>query len=533
MQRSLLPCVVCDASLSSSSIMAIRSLFANLKRDKVQLEPLTTSAWRFITSRVSEMKPLSKSYINIIKDEDIGSYILRMKSPRRSAATLIENWVNSGHRVNVSELRSISRRLLKFKRYKHALEILTWMETQNGTRMSATDHAIRLELIIKVRNITEAEEYLDSISNSASRKAACLPLLHGYVKERAMDKAEALMKRLSGFGLIVSPHPFNEMMKLYMATSQYDKVPLVIMQMKLNKIPRNVLSYNLWMDACAKSTGVSSVEMVYQEMLSDKNVEVGWSSLCSSANAYIKAGLGSKALLALKHAEKKLSTCNRLGYFFLITLYASLNDKKGVLRLWEASKAIGGRIPCASYICVLSCLVKLGDLIEAKRIFLEWESNCRNYDIRVSNVLLGAYMRLGLIKEAETLHTHSLSRGGCPNYKTWEILMEGWVKSKNMDKALDAMEKGFSMLNHCDWRPPHVTLLAIAEYLEKHGNIEDANQYLRVIHRFGLSSLPLYKSLLRMHLNAQKPAFDILKMMEKDKIEMDDETSTLVQAFNL
>lgn len=111
--------------------------------------------------------------------------------------------------------------------------------------------------------------------------------------------------------------------------------------------------------------------------------------------------------------------------------------------------------------------------------------------------------------------------------------MEGWVKSKNMDKALDAMEKGFSMLNHCDWRPPHVTLLAIAEYLEKHGNIEDANQYLRVIHRFSLSSLPLYKSLLRMHLNAQKPAFDILKMMEKDKIEMDDETSTLVQAFNL
>ncbi|KAL9446883.1 hypothetical protein AB3S75_014537 [Citrus x aurantiifolia] len=513
--------------------MAIRSLFANLKRHKVQLEPLTTSAWRFITSSVSEMKPLSKSYINIIKDEDIGSYILRMKSPRRSAATLIENWVNSGHRVNVSELRSISRRLLKFKRYKHALEILTWMETQNGTRMSATDHAIRLELIIKVRNITEAEEYLDSISNSASRKVACLPLLHGYVKERAIDKAEALMKRLSGFGLIVNPHPFNEMMKLYMATSQYDKVPLVIMQMKLNKIPRNVLSYNLWMDACAKSTGVSSVEMVYQEMLSDKNAEVGWSSLCSLANAYIKAGLGSKALLALKHAEKKLSTCNRLGYFFLITLYASLNDKKGVLRLWEASKAIGGRIPCASYICVLSCLVKLGDLIEAKRIFLEWESNCRNYDIRVSNVLLGAYMRLGLIKEAETLHTHTLSRGGCPNYKTWEILMEGWVKSNNMDKALDAMEKGFSMLNHCDWRPPHVTLLAITEYLEKHGNIEDANQYLRVIHRFGLSSLPSYKSLLRMHLNAQKPAFDILKMMEKDKIEMDDEASTLVQAFNL
>jgi hypothetical protein len=31
-----------------------------------------------------------------------------------------------------------------------------------------------------------------------------------------------------------------------------------------------------------------------------------------------------------------------------------------------------------------------------------------------------------------------------------------------------------------------------------------------------------------MYLNAQRPAWDILKMMEKDRIEQDDETSALV-----
>ncbi|KAJ0024566.1 hypothetical protein Pint_08416 [Pistacia integerrima] len=35
-----------------------------------------------------------------------------------------------------------------------------------------------------------------------------------------------------------------------------------------------------------------------------------------------------------------------------------------------------------------------------------------------------------------------------------------------------------------------------------------------------------------MHLSVQKPAFEILKMMEKDGIEMDNVTSTLTQAFN-
>ena len=330
------------------------------------------------------------------------------------------------------------------------VQILTWMETRDGVRMSPADCAVKLDLIIKVCGLREGEEYFMRLAGSASKKAACFPLLHGYVKERDTEKAEALMVKLSGMGLIVTTHPFNEMMKLYMATSQCEKVPLVIQQMKRNNVPRNVLSYNLWMSACGEVSEVASAEMVYKEMVSDNNVQVGWSSLSTLANVYINAGLADKAILVLKNAENKLSTCNRLGYFFLITMYASLNNKEGVLRLWEGSKAVGGRITCANYMCVMSCLVKLGDLVEAERIFMEWESSCGTYDIRVSNVLLGAYMRNGMTERAESLHLHTLERGGCPNYKTWEILMEGWVKSQNMDKAINAMKKGFAMLKHCD-----------------------------------------------------------------------------------
>lgn len=175
-------------------------------------------------------------------------------------------------------------------------------------------------------------------------------------------------------------------------------------------------------------------------------------------------------------------------------------------------------------------MLKVGDLIEAERVFMEWESNCRTYDIRVSNVLLGAYVRNGLINKAESLHLHTLERGGCPNYKTWEILTEGWVKGQKMDKAIIAVKQAFSMLNNCKWRPSHGILVAIAEYLEKHRKLEDANHYIQAIHHLGLASLPLYKIILRMHLHARRTAPVILKMMDKDKIEMDDETSSLVQA---
>lgn len=413
------------------------------------------------------------------------------------------------------------------------IQILKWMENQNCFQMSPADTAVKLELIIKVHGLMEAEDYFMSLPNTALRKAACLPLLHGYVKERDTEKAELLMVKLNALGLSVTPHAFNEMMKLYVATSQCEKVALAIQQMKQNNVPRNVLSYNLWMRACCEVSGVTSAERVYKEMVNDKNVQVGWSTLCTLAEVYIKARLVGKAILVLKNAEKKLSTCNRLGYFFLMTLYVSLNDKEGVMRLWEGSKMVGGRITCANYMCALSCFVKLGDLAEAERIFVEWEFSCRNYDIRVSNVLLGAYMQNGLIDKADSLHLRTLERGGHPNYKTWEILTEGWVKSQNMDKAIPAMRKGFAMLKHCDWRPSHDLLLTMAEYFERQGNLKDANWFIRHIHRFGLASLPLYKSLLRMHLCAKRPASEVLKMMEKEKFQMDNETLALVQAFNV
>ncbi|XP_057469589.1 pentatricopeptide repeat-containing protein At5g27460 [Actinidia eriantha] len=490
--------------------------------------------WRPISSRASPIDvagesspPSNKGYRN----DELKRRIFRLGLTRRSATAVLENWVGEGHRVSISELRHIATHLVKFRRYKHALEIFTWMEDCNGYLISAAEHAIRLELIIKVHNLKQGEEYFASITDTTSRKAACLTLLHSYVKERATEKAEALMLKMNSLGLIVSPHPFNEMMKLYMATSQFQKVLTAILQMKQNNIPRSVLSYNLWMDACSEVSGVASAEMVYKEMVNDKDVELGWSTLATLANIYLKSGFVSKATLALQNAEKKLSSTNRLGYFFLITLYTSLNNKDGVFRLWEACKAVEGNITCSNYMCILSCLVKLGDIEEAEKIFVEYESQCRKYDVRVSNILLGAYMRNGLMEKAETLHLHTLKRGGCPNYKTWEILMEGWVRNQNMDKAVNAMKKGFSVLKHCDWRPSPSIVVAIAEFFEKSENIEEAKRYLKVVRRLGLASLPVYKSLLRTHASAQQSTQEIFEMMKKDEIDLDDETSAHLQTF--
>ncbi|CAH9117181.1 unnamed protein product [Cuscuta epithymum] len=394
-----------------------------------------TGSWRNISSKPLQATDMAASRM---RRRDTGhelrSLIFNSACSRRSATVVLQNWVNEGHRISAFQLRRVYRQLIKRRRFGAALEILVWMESQDSAFMSPSDYANRSELTIKMYGSKATEEYFGNLHTSISKKASCLPLLHCYVKERCTEKAEALMAKMNSMGFAVTTQPFNEMMKLYMATSQYTKVLSVILQMKQNRIPLNVLSYNLWMSACGNTSGISSAESVYKEMIDDPNVDIGWTSLCTLAEIYLKSGLTRKAILVLALAEKKLSTCNRLAYFFIITLYTSLNNKEGVLRLWEASKGVEGRMTCANYMCMISSLVKLGEIKEAESVFREWECQCRTYDVRVPNILLGAYMRNGLAKKAHLLCLHILERGGIPNYKTWEILMEGWVRSRDLSK---------------------------------------------------------------------------------------------------
>ncbi|KAK6940212.1 Pentatricopeptide repeat [Dillenia turbinata] len=511
------------------SMAAHRSIFLTLNRP-ILLRSLFIPSNGTNSPRLLSFFTSATDIVHNPKD-NIERRILRLNSPNTTATAVLQNWIDEGHNFMISDLRRITSKLIKFQRYKHALELFNWMDAEKSLWMSPADCNTRLDLIVKVHGISKAEEFFTELPNSTLKKSACFPLLHAYAKQRNTEKAEALMLRLNELGLAVYPYLFNEMMKLYMATCQFDKVFLVILQMKQNKIPLTVLSYNLWMRSYGMSSGVNSAEMVYKEMLRDKNVQVGWSTLVTLANIYAQAGLVQNAIITLRAAEEKLSTRNRIGYLFLITCYASLNNKDGVLRLWEASKAVDSRITCANYMCILQCLVKLGDLGEAEKIFMEWENECLNYDMRVSNVLLGAYASNGFMDKAESLHLHTLEKGGSPNYKTWEILMEGWLKCQNMEKAINAMKNGFPMLKHCRWRPLNHTIITIAAYFEKQGEVEDAYKYLKLLHHAGLASLAVYKSLLRMYHCAQRPALDILEMMERDKLELDDEASALVQTL--
>uniref|UniRef100_A0A0D9VM58 Pentacotripeptide-repeat region of PRORP domain-containing protein n=1 Tax=Leersia perrieri TaxID=77586 RepID=A0A0D9VM58_9ORYZ len=287
------------------------------------------------------------------------------------------------------------------------------------------------------------------LEGRAKRQASAL-LLRSYIAERNVEKAETFMAELLSGGALC-PYSCNQMLKLYIATYQYGKVLTLIDLMKRDSIGRNPMSYNIWMNACAEVFGLASVQSVFEEMLNDDKVKVDWRTYCMLANIFRKYGQNSKTLDFLRTAETKLPSTRSLGYPFIMTCYAALNDRDGVMRLWKATESVQRRIPTANY---MTAMIKVGDIVPADWIYGRWEAECRTHDVRVSSLLIAAYVRSGLIEEAERLHLYMLEKGARPDHKTWEILMEGFVQSKQMDKAINAMEKGLSLLKNCHWRPP-------------------------------------------------------------------------------
>lgn len=141
-------------------------------------------------------------------------------------------------------------------------------------------------------------------------------------------------------------------------------------------------------------------------------------------------GMFEKAENVLKELEKR-NACQDLSAFqFLITLYGRTGNLLEVYRVWRSLRLAFRKTANISYLNMIQVLVNLKDLPGAEKCFREWESGCSTYDIRVANVLIGAYAKDGLLEKAEELKERARRRGAKPNAKTWEIFLDYYLKRR-------------------------------------------------------------------------------------------------------
>nr|AAL32523.1 Unknown protein [Arabidopsis thaliana]AAO00924.1 Unknown protein [Arabidopsis thaliana] len=457
--------------------------------------------------------------------DTLGGRLLSLVYTKRSAVVTIRKWKEEGHSVRKYELNRIVRELRKIKRYKHALEICEWMVVQEDIKLQAGDYAVHLDLISKIRGLNSAEKFFEDMPDQMRGHAACTSLLHSYVQNKLSDKAEALFEKMGECGFLKSCLPYNHMLSMYISRGQFEKVPVLIKELKIRTSP-DIVTYNLWLTAFASGNDVEGAEKVYLKAKEEK-LNPDWVTYSVLTNLYAKTDNVEKARLALREMEKLVSKKNRVAYASLISLHANLGDKDGVNLTWKKVKSSFKKMNDAEYLSMISAVVKLGEFEQAKGLYDEWESVSGTGDARIPNLILAEYMNRDEVLLGEKFYERIVEKGINPSYSTWEILTWAYLKRKDMEKVLDCFGKAIDSVKK--WTVNVRLVKGACKELEEQGNVKGAEKLMTLLQKAGYVNTQLYNSLLRTYAKAGEMALIVEERMAKDNVELDEETKELIR----
>ncbi|XP_047055520.1 pentatricopeptide repeat-containing protein At4g01990, mitochondrial-like [Lolium rigidum] len=435
-----------------------------------------------------------------------------------SVSGVLNKWVREGRETRSVDLERYVKELRKYKRHPQALELMDWMVHTKGMNMSYTNHAIRLDLIYKVRGIEAAEKYFDGLPDPAKNHRTYGALLNCYCSSKKEEKATDIYRKMDELGISSSTLPINNLMSLYMKLGQHKKVASLFEEMKEKNIKPNNLTCCVLMTSYAALNKIDNVEEVQKEM-EERNI-LGWSAYSTLASIYLSAGLVEKAESALKKLEGLVEASDgRQPFDFLMSLYASVGNLSEVNRVWDVVKDTFPKVTNTSYFSMLQALLKLNDADRMKQIFEEWESNHECYDAKLTNVMTRAHLKNGMAKEAELLWEKAKEKGGNFDSKTCELFLDHYMGTGDMKSALNWVEN-VTKLPKKTAKLDQEKIHKFSKYFEEQKDVEGADRFCRCLRILGCIDGKAYESLLRTYLAAGQTSRSLRQQIKDDKIEI-------------
>ncbi|GFQ01553.1 pentatricopeptide repeat-containing protein at1g02370 mitochondrial [Phtheirospermum japonicum] len=446
-----------------------------------------------------------------------------------TVASTINEYIRQGRPVGKFELTACIKELRKYKRYNHALEIMEWMEFRKFN-FAHKEYAVRLDLIAKANGISAAENYFNALSPSARVHCTYGALLNCYCEEKMTDKALDLFSKMHKENMITKPLPYNNLMSMYIRLGQPDKAVVLGEEMKKNNIQPDTFTYNLLMNSFSCLNDIESVERVFEEMKLENGKQCNWTSYSNLAILYMKGGYREKAELALKNLEKEMGSHDREAYHFLISLYAGIDDLHNVHRVWKVLKSKMRVMTNKSYLMMLQALRTLNDVSGLKKCYEEWESVYSNYDIRLLNTAIGAFLGHDMIEEAENVLKNALGKSGGPFFKTWEMFMGFYLRNNEINRALAVMDIATSKVRENEWRPKSETVEKFLKFFKEESDVSGVEEFYKCMKRINCVDSCLYRTLLEIYVGAGKKSVDMRERIEGDGIEISVELENLLES---
>ncbi|KAH7513116.1 hypothetical protein FEM48_Zijuj12G0162500 [Ziziphus jujuba var. spinosa] len=483
--------------------------------------------------------------------------------PKVSIVPVLDKWIHDGRAVDKRRLLDIIKELRHYRRYKHALEdetdlefplskvhyvnvnyneiVLTheieihcgsafelsmWMTDKRYYPLTYGDVAIRLDLISKVHGIEQVENYFNSVPRQLKSLEVYGALLNCYAHAELVEKAEAVMQQMRDMGLARSTLSYNVLLNLYYKTGCYEKMENLLHEMEEKGIGQDRVTYAIQISAYAANSDAEGIDKILTRMETDHEV-LDWSTYSTAANGCIRVGLLDKGLSMLKKSEELISTAKKksAAYEHILTQYAALGKKDEVLRLCELfDKNL--KVYNRGYISMITSLLKFDDIESAEKIFEVWETRNLNYDIRIPNFLIAAYCRKGLFEKAESLFNRVIEKGGQPDAKTWHYLTALYIKKDQMQKAAEAIKQEMSVVKFF-WKPSKDSLVAYLEYLKGKGNLEGAEEIIRLVGDKGFVSVDIQERLLNYIQDVESNSQVLIEIL-RNALDGDEEPSELL-----
>ncbi|KAE9446676.1 hypothetical protein C3L33_21443, partial [Rhododendron williamsianum] len=331
--------------------------------------------------------------------------------------------------------------------------VYEWMEKQKN-KMNNADHAVRMDLLAKIKGVTSAEEYFNNLEESSKTVKTYGALLSCYCKEKMIDEATNLFEKMKELSF-ASALSYNNLMSLYLSIGEPEKVPLLAKEMEEMKIAADKHTYNKLMRGFASLKDYDAAEGVLERMREDK-VMPDWITYENLAAIYVDAGFIDKANATLQKWENMGNVGDYRAFHSLINMYARMSDLSGV-----------------------NPLLKLDDAEGLQKCFSEWESGCSTYDVRICNVIFKSYLKRNMIEEATALYENMGSRGVEPNLDTFDIFTNYYISNGKRDLAFDFFEMGVAKAcsEKIKWFPTDGTVSKFLELFDKEKDEEAAEKF--------------------------------------------------------
>ncbi|KAI3507747.1 hypothetical protein L1887_22740 [Cichorium endivia] len=444
-----------------------------------------------------------------------------------------QSWMGDGFPIHRGDIFHTINRLRKRKFNKRALEVMEWVIRERPYMPKQLDYSYLLEFTAKLHGISQGEKLFSHIPSEFQDELLYNNLVIACLDKGMIRLSLEYMKKMRELGHSISYMVFNRLIILHSSPSRRKSIPKILTQMKADKVPRHVSTYNILLKMEANQHNIDGLNKVFNDM-NRANVEPNEITYCIIATAHAVARLYTACETYIEAIEKSMTGKNWSTLDILVILYGYLKKPKDLERTWRIIKE-QPRVKSKSYVLAIEAFGKIGDVNRAEELWSEMNSNYEMKSTEQFNSLISVYCRHGYISKATGLYREMETHGCKANSITYRHLAVGCLKAGLKTEALKTLELSMGVMTSTSVKrstPWLETTYEMVEVFAEIGDVENAEKVFDELSKGRYARYTfVYNALIKCYVKAKICDSNLLKRMILGGSRPDSETYSLLKVL--